>query len=118
MCAGGLRKNPPLCEVLTKPLSRCGERSHQEDREDALEYADTRSEGSYHSPKVTQENAIPLPIPEPTLPAEDQSCLPLGARAPIISGHMLNTLRIQSIGDCQGHSTHDAPSEQKTRESS
>ena len=25
--------------------------------------------------------------------------LSLGARAPIISGHMLNTLRIQSIGD-------------------
>ena len=58
MCAGGLRKKPLLCEVLTKPLSRCGERSHCEDREDALEYADTRSEGSYHPPKVAEENVV------------------------------------------------------------
>ena len=76
MCAGGLRKKPSLCEVLTKPLSRCGEHSCQEDREDALEYVDVRSEGSYHPPKVAEENAIPLPIPEPTLPVVDQSCLP------------------------------------------
>ena len=76
MCAGGLRKKPLLCEVLTKPLSRCGEHSHCEDREDALEYADTRSEGSYHPPKVAEENVVPVPVPKPTLPAVDQSCPP------------------------------------------
>ena len=75
-CAGGLRKKPSLYEVLTKPLSRCGERSHLGDREDALEYADQCSEGSYHSPKVAEENTVPLFVPEPTLPAVDQSCPP------------------------------------------
>ena len=54
MCAGGLRKRLPLLEVLTKLLSRCGERSRREDREDALEYADVHSEGSYHPPKVSE----------------------------------------------------------------
>ena len=56
MCAGGLRKNLPLLEVLTKLLSRCGERSHREDWEDALEYTDVHSKGSYHPPKVAEEN--------------------------------------------------------------
>ena len=46
------------------------------DREDALEYADVRSEGSYHPPKVAEENVVPVPIPEPTLLAVDQSCPP------------------------------------------
>ena len=55
-------------------LSRCGEHSRQEDQEDALEYTDTCSEGSYHTPKVAEENVVPFPIPEPTLPAVDQSC--------------------------------------------
>ena len=65
-----------LCEVLTKPLSRCGERSCREDREDALEYADARSKGSYHTPKVADKNVVPLPVPEPTLPVVDQSYPP------------------------------------------
>ena len=72
MCAGGLRKKPLLEEVLTKPLSRCGEHSCRRDREDALEYTDERSEGSYHPPKVAEENMDPLPVPEPTLPVADQ----------------------------------------------
>ena len=76
MYAGELRKKPLLCEVLTKPLSRCGECSHRENREDALEYADAHSKGSYHPPKVAEENTGPLPIPEPTLPAADQLCPP------------------------------------------
>ena len=74
MCAGGLRKKPLLCDVLTKPLSRCGERSRQEDREGALEYTDAHSGGSYHTLKVVEENMVPLPIPKPSLPAADQSC--------------------------------------------
>ena len=57
-------------------LSRCGECSRREDREDALEYADVRSEGSYHPPKVVEENMVPVPVPEPILLAADQSCLP------------------------------------------
>ena len=61
-----------LCEVLTKPLSRCGECSCRGDREDALEYTDERSEGSYHPPKVAKENTVPLLVPEPTLPVVDQ----------------------------------------------
>ena len=76
MCAGGLRKKPPLCEGLTKPLSRCGERSRRGDREDALEYGDERSEGSYHPPKVVDKNTVPLPVPAPSLPIVDQSCPP------------------------------------------
>ena len=76
MCAGGLRKKPSLEKILTKPLSRCEKHSRHEDREDALEYADARSEGSYHPPKVAEENMVPLPIPKPTLPVVDQSCPP------------------------------------------
>ena len=34
------------------------------------------SEGSYQPPKVAEENTVPLPVPEPTLPAADQSCPP------------------------------------------
>ena len=41
-----------------------------------MEYADACSEGSYHSPKVAEENVVPLPVPGPTLPAADQSCPP------------------------------------------
>ena len=33
-----------------------------------------RSEESYHTLKVTEENMVPLPIPKPSLPAADQSC--------------------------------------------
>ena len=41
-----------------------------------MEYADMRSEGSYHTPKVAEENTIPLVVPEPALPVVDQSCPP------------------------------------------
>ena len=41
-----------------------------------MEYAAERSEGSYHPPKVAKENAVPLPVPKPTLPVVDQSCPP------------------------------------------
>ena len=33
------------------------------------------TEGSYHSPKVAEENMVPLPVPEPSLPIANQSCL-------------------------------------------
>ena len=39
-------------------------------------YADACSKGSYHPLKVAKENTVPLPVPEPTLPTIDQSCLP------------------------------------------
>ena len=42
--------------------------------EGALEYADARSEGSYHTPKLAEENTVPLPVLKPSLPAADQSC--------------------------------------------
>ena len=38
-----------------------------------MEYADNGSQGSYHIPKLGEENAIPVPVPEPTLPPADQS---------------------------------------------
>ena len=41
-----------------------------------MEYADARSEGSYRPPEVAEENMVPLPVPEPTLPVADQSCPP------------------------------------------
>ena len=34
------------------------------------------SEGSYHTLKVAEENVVPLPVPEPSLPAANQSCPP------------------------------------------
>ena len=72
----GSGKTFRFCEVFTKLLSRCGERSRQEDREGTLEYADACSNVSYHTPKVAEENVVPLPVPEPTLPAVDQLCPP------------------------------------------
>ena len=33
-----------------------------------------RSEASYHTPKVAEENVVPLPVPEPSLLAANQSC--------------------------------------------
>ena len=33
-----------------------------------------RSKGSYHTPKVAEENVASLPVPEPLLPAADQLC--------------------------------------------
>ena len=67
----------PRSEVVTKPFSRCGEHSRCGDREDALEYADEHSEGSYHTLKVAEENMVPLPVQEPTLLLADQSCPPV-----------------------------------------
>ena len=76
-------------EVVTKPLPRCGECSYRGDREDALEYADECSEGSYHTLKVAEEHLVPLPVPEPTLPpanqslpSSDQENIPLHAMLP------------------------------------
>ena len=38
-----------------------------------MEYADDASQGSYHTPKVGEENVIPVPVLEPTLLPADQS---------------------------------------------
>ena len=38
-----------------------------------MEYGDDGSQGSYHTPKLGEENAIPIPVLEPTLPPADQS---------------------------------------------
>ena len=38
-----------------------------------MEYADDGSQGSYHTPKLGEENAVPVPVMEPTLPPADQS---------------------------------------------
>ena len=38
-----------------------------------MEYAEDRSQGSYHTPKLGEENTIPVPVLEPTLPPADQS---------------------------------------------
>ena len=40
---------------------------------DGLEYDEDGSQGSYHTPKLGEENAIPVPVLEPTLPPADQS---------------------------------------------
>ena len=39
-----------------------------------LEYADDGSQGSYHTPKLGEENVVPVPVLEPTLLPADQSC--------------------------------------------
>ena len=62
--------------VLTDLVFRCGERSRQCEREDGLEYGDDGSQGSYHTPKLGEENTIPVPVLEPTLPSADQSLPP------------------------------------------
>ena len=38
-----------------------------------MEYAEDGSQGSYHTPKLGEENMIPVPVLEPTLPPVDQS---------------------------------------------
>ena len=38
-----------------------------------MEYGDDGSQGSYHTPKLGEENVIPVPVLEPTLPPADQS---------------------------------------------
>ena len=62
--------------VLTDLVFRCGERSRQREREDGLEYAEDGSQGSYHTPKLGEENVIPVPMLEPTLLSADQSLPP------------------------------------------
>ena len=38
-----------------------------------MEYVDDGSQGSYHTPKLGDENVVPVPVMEPTLPPADQS---------------------------------------------
>ena len=37
-----------------------------------MEYANDGSQGSYHTPKLGEENVIPVPVMEPILPPADQ----------------------------------------------
>ena len=37
-----------------------------------MEYVDEGSQGSYHTPKLGEENVVPVPVMEPTLPPADQ----------------------------------------------
>ena len=41
-----------------------------------MEYGDEGSQGSYHTPKLGEENVVPVPVMEPTLPPADQSLPP------------------------------------------
>ena len=75
LCRSGLGKKL-LDGFLLIPLSRCGEHSHQRNQEDGLEYANDGSQGSYHTPKLGEENVVPVPVMVPTLPPANQS-LPL-----------------------------------------
>ena len=38
-----------------------------------MEYGEDRSQGSYHTPKLGEENVVPIPVVEPTLLPADQS---------------------------------------------
>ena len=38
-----------------------------------MEYGEDGSQGSYHTPKLGEENTMPVPVMEPTLPPADQS---------------------------------------------
>ena len=38
-----------------------------------MEYTDDGSQGSYHTPKLGEENMVPVPVMEPTLPLANQS---------------------------------------------
>ena len=38
-----------------------------------MEYGEDGSQGSYHTPKLGEENVVPVPVMEPTLPPTDQS---------------------------------------------
>ena len=40
------------------------------------EYGEDGSQGSYHTPKLGEENTIPVPVMEPTLPPSDQENIP------------------------------------------
>ena len=70
LCRSRLRKR--LLDSFLRSCFRCGECSRQHDREDSLEYGEDRSQGSYHTPKLGEENMIPVPVLEPTL----TFCLP------------------------------------------
>ena len=60
LCRSGLRKKLLDSFLLTLFFFRCGERSRQRDREEGVEYADDGSQGSYHTPKLGEENVIPV----------------------------------------------------------
>ena len=65
--------------VLTDLIFRCGERSRHREREDGLEYGDDRSQGSYHTPKLGEENVVPVPTLPPAnqpLPPSNQENIP------------------------------------------
>ena len=62
--------------VLTDLIFRCGECSCQCEREDGLEYGDEGSQGSYHTPKLGEENVVPVPVLEPTLLPSNQENIP------------------------------------------
>ena len=38
-----------------------------------MEYGEEGSQGSYHTPKLGEENVVPVPVMEPTLPPANQS---------------------------------------------
>ena len=38
-----------------------------------MEYGEEGSQGSYHTPKLGEENVVPVPVMEPTLLPADQS---------------------------------------------
>ena len=38
-----------------------------------MEHGEDGSQGSYHTPKLGEENVVPVPVMEPTLPPADQS---------------------------------------------
>ena len=46
-------------------------------REDSLGYGDEGSQGSYHTPKLGEENMVLVPVMEPTLQPADQFLPPL-----------------------------------------
>ena len=71
LCRSGLRKK--LLDSFLLISFRCGEHSRRGDREDGLEYGEDGSQGSYHTPKLGEENVVPVPVLEPTLPPADQS---------------------------------------------
>ena len=52
---------------------RCSECSCQHEQgEGGLEYSDEGSQGSYHTPKLGEENVVLVPVMEPTLLPTDQ----------------------------------------------
>ena len=70
-----------------------------------MEYAEDGSQGSYHTPKLGEENVVPIPMVEPTLPPADQS-LPLSNQENIppqmVMPLPLNVL-VPVPEECHGH---------------